>query len=304
MSDPAILLTPILVLLILALFRFTGCKPFSSAPADPVPSSPPAPPPTYQEVIAATSGFAALWPFNETGGNQAIVVGPLAPAANGEYKPAGAGAPKIGQQPGVLSKPTDKTKDSAPELDGVDDYIEVPFHPLLNTNASFSVELWAKPNPDAGNQEQVLISSHKIDSTTKRGYEIALVKKTGEPHQQVRARVFSTGAALTAGEVTVQPNQGNKTDWRHIVMTYQVAAGGNKLTLYVRVAGFINPFKGGPAAAVYENVLGSNATSLRFGAGHQQGPNPRDFYVGLIDNVAFYNAALSEADIENHFKQL
>jgi len=297
MSDWAVLLTPLLVLLILALFRFTGCKPFSSAPSPP-PTPTPGPPPapkTYEDIVKATAGFAAFWPLNETGGNQAKAVSSIA-GIDGIYQPAGAAAPALGR-PGVLSAKV--PMDFAPELDGTDDYIEVPFNPLLNT-AAFSVEVWVKPNP-AVTAEQVVISSHKIDAATKRGYEIALVMKPGETHHQIRGRVFVTGAPDTTGEVTAQPNQGQPDDWRHIVLTYQAGVG---VTLWVRVAKFINPFKGGPLAAGYENVLATNAIPLRFGAGHVQATGPKHFFGGLIDNVAFYNAALSATDIEAHFKQL
>ena len=292
MNDSVIVLTPLLVLLILALFGFTGCKPFSGT----LPATPP-PPKTYEEyekIVKNTGGFAALWPLNEESGNQAKVEGSLT-GANGTYLPAGSAGPILGQSGALFPK---IATDFAPKLDGTGAYIEVPFNAQLNTAAPFSVELWVKPNPAAGGNEQVLISSYRFDATTKRGYEIALVKKTGA-HHEVRGRVFSTGGAANAGQVTVQPNQGQPDDWRHIVLTY----GVDGVTLWVRVAGHMGAFKDGPNAAVYQNVQAFNAVPLRFGAGHQQGPNPRHFFAGLIDNVAFYNAVLSDSDIENHFKQ-
>jgi hypothetical protein len=303
MNDTAIVLTPLLVLLILALFRFTGCKSFGAA--DPPPTTPPGSPPppqTYEQMIAATPGFAAHWRLNETGGNVAKVLGPLSPAADGIYKSPGGGAAVSLGKPGVLSHKD--SKDFAPEFDGTGGFVEVPFNAVLNPapNVAFSVELWVKPNPDApaGVNAQVVISSHKTDPANKRGYEIALVKKTGEPHQQIRARVFSTGAGPS--EVIVQPNQGDRLDWRHIVLTYQGGGGGNTLTLYVRVAKVSGLFKGGPlAGALYENVLAGNPATLRFGADNQ-GANGSNFFAGRIDEVAFYNAALSETEIEKHFK--
>jgi Concanavalin A-like lectin/glucanases superfamily len=308
MNDPVIVLTPLLVLLILALFRFTGCKPFSTTPtadpppAGPPPGGPPAAPLTYAQIVAATLGFTAHWRLNETSGNVATVLGPLNPGANGVYKTGPAGAGLTLGQPGALSQKD--SKDFAPELDGTAAYVEVPFNAPLNPGGTlqFSVELWVKPNPALGPNNQIVISSHKGDATNGLGYEIALIKKNNEPHQQVRARVFSN-ALPTPSEVTVQPNQGDPAEWRHIVWTYAGKPGApGDMKLYVRIAKSSGPFQGGPGAAAYVNVSPTNPVPLRFGAGHQQQGGPGNFFAGRIDEVAFYNVVLPQADIDKHFQ--
>src|SRR4051812_14893487 len=87
MNELLIALTPLIVLLILALFRFTACPKFGTQEtAAPAGGTPPTPVPlTYEQLVASTMGFAAHWPLNETGGNVATVLGPLNPSANGKY---------------------------------------------------------------------------------------------------------------------------------------------------------------------------------------------------------------------------
>ena len=119
MNELLIVLTPLIVLLILALFRFTACTPFGeeAAPASTTPTPTPTPTPaTYEQLIAGTTGFAAHWPLNETGGNVATVLGPLSPSANGKYEgtPLSANL-KFGQDGARHVK---DTSDLAPEFLG------------------------------------------------------------------------------------------------------------------------------------------------------------------------------------------
>ncbi len=290
MIDTLLMVAPLVILLVIVLFAFTGCSSFAAGPdpADP-----------YETVVAKTPGFTGHWRLNETGGNIAMVSGSLAPAANGTYAVAGV---KLGQ-PGALSKKD--AKDFAPGLDGSQGFVEVPYDARLNPDNAlkFSVELWVKPNPGAGAATQVVISSHHITAAAKaRGYEIALVRVPGEAHARVRGRVYSSNVS-TPSEVVVAPNQGDPDAWRHIVVTYDGTGGatGKKLTLFVNVVGTTSPFIAEVAGSAYQNVQTDKST-LRFGAGHQAAAGAVNFFAGSIDEVAFYNIAIAKADVEAHFK--
>jgi hypothetical protein len=288
-----VVITPLVVLLILTLFRFSGCKSFGSSD---VPTTPTTPAPTYATVVAGTNGFTAHWRLNEIGGNIASVLGPLSPQANGTYNtgnPAGTGM-KLGQ-PGVL------TDDFAPELLATAGYVEVNFVPALNpqNTLSFSIELWVKPNPDIGGETQVVISSHRGD--VDRGYEIALVKRPNEPHQRIRGRLFP-GAGGTPMEVTIPPTGGDPTERRYIAMTYQgTASGTGTLTLHVKLAKTVNWFLNTVTGAGYTNVSSAGPATLRFGANHRNNQTPANFFGGRIDEVAFYNTVLTQPDRDSHF---
>jgi hypothetical protein len=317
MNDQLIVLTPLLVLLILAVFRFTGCSSFTSAeppaqkPADPgtgtppptnppQPGQPPAAAPTYEQVVTGTAGFLAHWPLNEPGGDLAHEDGKLLTTADGSYitgVPKGAGMNYA--TPGVLPA------DAAAEFLGSVAYVEVQqFQATLNPPNSvgigFSVELWIKPNLALGTATQTVISSHRVDPGNKhQGYEIEVIRVPNEPHQQVRARVFA-GAAQT--EVVAQPatGNGNPDDWRHIVLTYE-GGPASRISLYVRVAKNMNLFKGTLSPASYQNVTSANPATLRFGANHGAGQVAGNFFAGKIDEVAFYSSVLAQGDIDKHF---
>ena len=323
MNDLMLVLTPFVILVILAVFGFAGCTTFgegeSPAPdkdkdpdpdpdPDPKPVTPPPVPPVkaaadaYQDVVLVTAGFAAFWPLNESGGTVANVVGTLNPAANGLCLPpgvAGASAYALGQK-GVLNHKD--SKDFAAELSGTAGWIEVQFQGPLNpvkTVAGFSVELWVKPYQSGGGQTQVVISSHRFDSAAvQQGYEIALVKGPTLPNQVIRARVFDAGQMT---EMTVQPLQGDPAEWRHIVLTYEQSATVPVCSLQARIAGSPNIYKDGPHGAKYDAVVSAKPSTLRFGAGHATGQVATNFFSGRIDCVAFYNAVLSQAEIDKHF---
>jgi hypothetical protein len=318
MSDSLILLTPLFVLLILGLYRFVGCKPFSEAPATSPPVAPPGttpgtppgttppppPPPTqppfsYENTLSQTAGIAVYWLLNETAGTIAHSRGSLSPGADGTYH----GSVTLGLNGTFFAK--DST-DRAPSFDGTT-YIDVPNISTLNPAPSlpFSIELWVKPDANAGGTTQVVISSHQHDAPSNRGYEIALVRVAGQTHQQVEAQVFAKAGATA---VTVQPSTGNPDDWRHIVLTYQppVGAAAGILLLYASVVGSasVNQSAPTPVNPAATNVQSSSVT-FRFGAGHQVLPAaaPENFYTGLVDNVAFYNRVLSLNDVQDHFKK-
>ncbi|HVF38656.1 MAG TPA: LamG-like jellyroll fold domain-containing protein [Gemmatimonadaceae bacterium] len=318
MTYELIIATPLLVLLILAVFRFTGCSSFSSAPTPPTTvtgpplviappdTPPPVPTDTYQDIISKTPGFAALWPLNEMSGtNQAKVVGPLAGMADGTYTARPPATPGTGYSVGVSGLQFPKVMDDrAGAFDGSVAFIEVQFNPILNpskTVPGFTVELWAKPNPAVGGPTQVLVSSHRFDSAgVQQGYEIALIKG-GQQIQQVRGRVFANGAMGTA---TVQALAGGAADWRHIVLTWELSQTlGPIVSVQVRLAGQ-GTFKDGPHGGPYEAVTAAKPSSLWFAAGHGVGQVPENLYYGVIDNVAFYNGVLSQAEIDKHFALL
>ena len=303
MSPLLMVLTPLLILAIVVLFCFAGCSEFGTAPEAPAtppppPGTPPVTGPTYESIVAGTQGFAGHWRLNETSGTTAVVLGPLAPNLNGIYQQPGV---TLGRDGALHFK---DAGDHAAEVDGVNGHVDVPFDARLNPDNTlkFTIEVWAKPGA-GGASTQVVISSHRIAATGKhRGYEIAFVRVAGQAHANVRGRVYSPNAAAPS-EVIVTPTQGDPQAWRHLVLTYDGAAGigGKKLTLYVGVVGTPGPVLTELAGSDYQ-LVNDPDTPLRFGAGHQAGGTAADFFAGLIDEVAFYNAALVKSEVETHFK--
>lgn len=285
------LLTAVLVAAIVALFGFAGCTTFGPGPEPTVP--PPSGRP-YAEIVKLTDGFMAHWPLDEGGPGPARVVSAL--PLDGTYVG--------GVTPGANGAFHHKDlANRAPTFGGASGYVEVPYHANLTpaANVPFSLELWVKPDPAQGGATQVLVSFHQIEGARLRGYEIALVR-AGQPHPQVRATVFSDGVSTT---LTRQPTAGDPDAWRHIVLAYNASGGGQSLTLFVNVAGQPNTAASEtPDLDPDYKPLTTKAVTLRFGAGHQAMPaaGPDRFFAGRLDEIAFYNRALTVADVVAHFQ--
>jgi hypothetical protein len=303
MTDVLILLAPVFLLIIMLWFGFTGCGKLLTADSDPAPTPSPTPTPTptppptpYAKIVAAEPGFVVHWGLDETSGTTAIAT-PAGLNLNGQYL---AGA-TLGS-PGAFAAKEPGTN-FAPTLNG--GYIEVPFSDKLNVGPDlrFSVELWARPlGPIAAGAEQILISSHHTaGGGNQRGYEIALVGN-GANHATVRGRVFSTTVA-NAASVDVTPIQGDPAAWKYIVLTYDGSGGpaGKKLRVWVGIIGAPAPATQEASGAEYQPVQ-NNQRTLRFGAGHLQAGGPQTPFVGLIDEVTFYNVVLPQVSVEAHFK--
>ena len=331
MSNAMIALTPILIFLIVALFGFVGCGTVLSAPNDPDPEPEPDPGPkkkspydpadqykppfgphlppaatTYESLVTGTKGFVAFWPLNETLGKVAAVVGPLSPSANGDYRSATGGDPSAGSYSlgkfGLLY-PKDN-QDFAAEFMGTEALIEVQFAPSLNPSPAvpgFTIELWAKPNPNAGADRGVVVSSHHFDSATvQQGYEVGLLKVPGQAHHQIYGRVYG-GSSMS--EVTIQPIDGDSSEWRHIVFKYEFVAGtGYVLRLRAQLLKGVQVYQAESSnPVVYENVTSARQSTFRIAGSHLPPPGTSSLFAGQLDNVAFYAAPLSDADINDHF---
>lgn len=306
MGETLILLTPVLVLLIIVVFGFTGCgEPFTSEETEeePPPTEPPEEPPgpKYAELVESTPGFVALWPMNESAGKTiAPALGP--PNIDGVYMP--------GATPGSPGALVNKDPyNFAPSLDGTTGYVEVPFSPLLNVQGGmgglpFSVEVWVKPAEaiPPGTEQMVISSHHTSDVGNQRGYEIALIG-TGA-NATVRGRVFWTDPPFVTN-VDITPAQGDPLAWHHIVLTHSGSgAAGNVLGLYVSVAGVAGTTHDTESNAEYREVQagGAGERPLRFGAGHLPTGEPEKFFKGFIDEVAYYDGVLGLTDVEQHFQ--
>jgi hypothetical protein len=280
---------PFLLLLLVVWFGFVGCggPDFESEP-DPMPVP-------YKDVVANTPGFAAHWPLDETSGNTAFVNGPLAPGAHGTYNLAGV---TLADDPvGALAQ----EGNVAPLFAGTNGYVEVPYVGVFNPTAalSFSVELWMKPQASAGGANQMLISSRQGVGNERRGYEIGFVLEQNQTQPIVRARVFAPN--VNESEVSVPlSQQGDPSAWRHVVCVYDGSAGP-KLALSVGVIGLAEPVKIENSANVAYEPVSPQGSTLLFGAGQTQDGGAQSFFAGWLDEIAFYNAALTDGQIKEHF---
>jgi hypothetical protein len=250
----------------------------------------------YDNVILADPNLVAYWRLGELQPDDVTAKDSAPGHLNGEYKNL-LGVSR--GQAGALSLAKDPN-DKAPEFDGVQGFVEVPYQVLLNPPLDFSIEAWARPTGTPP-QAEVVLGSYELDAsgTCVRGFVLEVVPDaTG---LLARATLGSG-----TGSIVVEASFGDGSEhdgWRHMVVTYNT--GARSLKLYVNADNGIPrselPSSTSPAPALYAP---NQSTPLRIAAGHADQPTmgtPADFFKGRIDEVALYRATLTGPTIRNHF---
>jgi hypothetical protein len=161
---------------------------------------------------------------------------------------------------------------SALEFDGVDDRIEVPYHESLNLTTDLTIAAWVKLNNYVDNPQ--------------------LVSKAGQGWEPYRVE-FTSGNTLLWASNAANNREGigsgmppGLNSWKHVAITF---SNGNTV-FYL---------DGTETAKAKSNIIPLKTTTsglLFIGARSATSPNYLD---GLIDEVAIFNVALTERDIQN-----
>ncbi|MFN0125928.1 MAG: LamG-like jellyroll fold domain-containing protein [Verrucomicrobiales bacterium] len=156
----------------------------------------------------------------------------------------------------------------------------VPYTPIHNPTSAFSVEFWAKP-AQSGNVQRAIIATQNRD-IGRSGYAIyqGFNGAWWEAH-------LGTGETVMFLQGASSPVAGR---WDHIVMTWN---GSNLAALYVNGVVERTESTDTSGRPVRNNTVRGLEIGSRFG-----GTLP---YNGVIDEVAFYNYALTPAQIEKHY---
>tara|TARA_R110002012_G_C11622014_1_gene609100 strand:+ start:407 stop:1642 length:1236 start_codon:yes stop_codon:yes gene_type:complete len=179
--------------------------------------------------------------------------------------------------------------------DGVDDYVALPEVSALQPTAALSVSFWAKPNAwdmTNGNNDDYFIGCVRTG-----GWGIYLRNSgTQATTMNFIVNVDDDGSG-SDGYITATVNEATVealTGWKHIVATYD----GTTAKLYINAGttGVTNATSAVGAAIRYD---ASNATPIFLGADANTDTSGLNFYDGLLDEVAFFNTALSSGDITN-----
>jgi hypothetical protein len=213
----------------------------------------------YDDVVADSP--VSYWRLDETSGTTAADV---QGANNGTYQ----NSPTLGQS-GALAASTNK----AVQLDGVNDYVNVPHNASLDPN-SITVEAWAKSNGATWNTNGWLVSKrdkfilHPDQGTTTMRWYIQ----------------------RGAGWQSVSYSLPDIQRWHDYVGVYNASTGDQALYVDGRVV----------ASATYSAAnLISSTKALTIGA-----DDPTQFSRygnGWIDEVAVYSGALSAARVLAHY---
>ena len=173
-------------------------------------------------------------------------------------------------------------------FDGTNDFVAIPHNPNLNPTGSFSVDAWIKASPQQFSADglfDIVDKSHGWTDGT--GWVL-----TGNPGGTVTFGFGKGGSTGDPANFVVVLTQTSVLDdqWHYLTGVYN----GSQLEIYVDgVLQNTTAFSGTPANNIREVEIGRSWNSL---AG-----TPSRFFHGLIDEVEFFNRALSASEIQAIF---
>ena len=187
----------------------------------------------------------------------------------------------------------DKFSSFAGSFDGSADFVLLPEVAALKPTAALSISLWAKPN--AWDMTNGSNSDYFLGCVSSGGWGIYL-ENTGGQATTINfiIRVDDSGSG-SAGYITAKVNEATTEDltgWNHIAATYD----GTTAKLYVNAGttGVTNATSASNAAIVYH---ATNGRPVMLGADANADTTGQNFYHGLLDDVAIFDAALTAGNI-------
>jgi len=222
---------------------------------------------TYLTKALPLADLVGLWHFDE--GSEATTV-----ADSSGYSNTGT---IYEATPGVAGK-----FGNALSFDGINDYVEVPDHDILDITGEITIECWVKREQAA---YQTLISKWSAEDNN-RSYLVALTADN-----KVRFWITSVGTWGTLQELTSSGTVG--TEWTHIAATYD----GTKMNIYINSVKDANEFSStisiftGTAKLMF-GVHPAYMTNVRYVPG---------YFNGILDQVRIWDGALTESDIEYNY---
>jgi hypothetical protein len=219
---------------------------------------------SYQDTVL-DSGPVSYWRLGESSGTSAT-------DSKGGRTGTYTNGPTLSQN-GALAADAD----TATGLDGSNDYVNVPWAAALNP-AQYTLELWARPT-GAANTWRTAASTWQQNGADWQGYALGLDDTN---HWMAQTGNGTVAVAVTGPTVVYNT-------WTHVVETYD----GATLRLYV---------DGASAGSLATTSYAAAPSPMAFEIGAEYSGGTRvAFFPGQIDDVAFYNTALTATQIQLHY---
>jgi len=172
--------------------------------------------------------------------------------------------------------------DQAFSLDGVNDCVGVPSSANINPGSvDFTVDFWMRTT-SSGVLRAILNKRPVCANASFWG-----IRLRSDGHLGIELDQDATGTKLNNFVSTIPVNDGN---WHHIALVRQ----GSAATLYIDGA-----FDASQSTPGVTNI--DNSADLLFGNDPCVGVDGTQFYVGELDEIEYYNRALSAFDIQDIF---
>jgi len=231
-----------------------------------------APPSPYSTVVAADHPIA-YWRLDET-------AGPTAIDSAGYHDGTYVGSPVFGA-PSAITTETNKGVNFA----GAGS-VTVPNYPELNPKGAFSLEAWTRPNTGGSDQGGFIVASQNR-SNSRGGYSLNADFFFAEYEIDMGA----PNSSVTRYDSTTLPQDGVAV---HIVFAWDGVSPQGAI--------YVNGTKTTTPQAGYtdnmNNFVNNTVQPLTMGIRYD-GSGP---WNGVVDEVAFYDYALSDAQVTNHWK--
>jgi len=159
-------------------------------------------------------------------------------------------------------------------------YVEIPDSPLLEFTTQFTLECWVNPASGAGNNSARILSKFGGPAGSY-AYELLF---TTTDNLQFRADISDDGANYDGLE---SPTSLTVNTWSHVAATFKAGT----LRLYV------NGNQVASKVSAITSVNASGASPVAIGGV----PGGAHLLIGMVDEVAMYNRALSASEIKAIF---
>jgi hypothetical protein len=162
------------------------------------------------------------------------------------------------------------------------DNMQIPTGPDMNFTKSMTVEMFFKPIIGCERNNRLLVKENGTSYFyIPKGYQLGT-------HDGSYARRPNGGILTTDGEFMCWGGEEILDDqWYHIALTYDADAGENNLRLYIN---------GNLSVAVTAtgDIISGEGVLFVGSVGYYEG------FRGLVDEVAFWNRALSDTELQGH----
>jgi hypothetical protein len=192
---------------------------------------------------------------------------------------------------------------AAYNFNGTSSYIEIPHSTSLNFGTQdFTISAWAKPSQFQSN-DQHIVSKERSLAPDNNQFRMAIAKSTNpsDKHYYFASAIPpAPGYGLNWTSATGYVLQSNSiapiTTWSHIT----IVRTGATYKLYIN--GILNSTDNTINGLVQDYSL--NLQNLIFGAQNQTtGTGKQGFFNGIIDDIGFWNRALTTQEITQLFNQ-
>lgn len=220
----------------------------------------------YKPLILSETGLVAYWRLGEPSGTSAV---DIVAANNGTYT----NSPVLGAAGALEDDPDTAVTFAAASSRWVD----IPTGSYAFSNGPYSGECWFNMASSGANFTIMQIPA--VGAVGAIGIALGPLANGKVSVRDGTTRIVDSGATLY-----------NDGKWHHVVFTKIVAS--NVWKLYVDAVDVTNagtaPSTATTTPATNHNTIGSNQGSSQF-------------FTGTIDEVAFYNVALSQAQVLAHY---